>query len=132
MFWTVSSASSKTSKTTDQLTPLLTIMSPRRLSAPVQGRSLKEDITPCLSVLWNFSRSSRPARKYLRSVILPPLTAEDVRVKPEDGDSLKGRLVSLMTNSSTGDISNMVAELLYALCKENVGRWVGSLSLSLL
>ena len=53
-------------------------------------------------------------------------------MKPEDGDSLKGRLVSLMTNSSTGDISNMVAELLYALCKENVGRWVGSLSLSLL
>ena len=45
-------------------------------------------------------------------------------MKPEDGDSLKGRLVSLMTNSSTGDISNMVAELLYALCKENVGRLV--------
>ena len=98
-------------------------MSPHRLSGPGQGRSLKEDITPCLSVLWNFSRSSRPARKYLRSVILPPLTADDVKVKPEDGDSLKGRLVSLMTNSSTGDISNMVAELLYALCKENVGRW---------
>ena len=36
-----------------------------------------------------------------------------------------------MTNSSTGDISNMVAELLYALCKENVGRLVEiSLSLS--
>ena len=32
--------------------------------------------------------------------------------------------MSLMTNSSTGDISTMVAELLYALCKENVGRLV--------
>ena len=95
-----------------------------RLSSPSPGRSLREEITPCLSVLWNFSRTSRPARKYLKSIILPPLTAEVVKVKPEDGDSLKGRLVSLMTNSSTGDISNMVAELLYALCKENVGRCV--------
>ena len=93
------------------------------MRSPEQSRSLREDLTPCLSVLWNFSRSSRPARKYLKSIILPPLTAEDVKAKPEEGESLKARLVSLMTNSSTGDISNMVAELLYALCKENVGRF---------
>lgn len=88
------------------------------------GTSLKEDITPCLSVLWNISRTSRPARKYLKSIILPPLTAEVVKSKPEAANTLKGRLVSLMTNSVTGDISTMVAELLYALCKENVGRLV--------
>ena len=101
------------------------------MSSPEPSRSLREDLTPCLSVLWNFSRSSRPARKYLKSIILPPLTAEDVKAKPEEGDSLKARLVSLMTNSSTGDISNMVAELLYALCKENVGRYEYCLGISL-
>ena len=36
-----------------------------------------------------------------------------------------------MTNSSTGDISTMVAELLYALCKENVGRLVSQIVLFL-
>ena len=39
--------------------------------------------------------------------------------------------MSLMTNSSTGDISTMVAELLYALCKENVGRLVSQIVLFL-
>ena len=34
---------------------------------------------------------------------------------------MKSRLVSLLTNT-TGDISTMVAELLFVLCKENVGR----------
>merc|ERR1719414_1365661 len=95
-----------------------------KLNNDVPGRSLKEDITPCLSVLWNISRSSRPARKYLKSVILPPLTVEVVKSKPESGNTLKARLVALMTNSTTGDISTMVAELLYALCKENVSRLV--------
>merc|ERR1712098_191586 len=95
-----------------------------KLNNDEPGRSLKEEITPCLSVLWNISRSSRPGRKYLKSVILPPLTVEVVKSKPESGNTLKARLVALMTNSTTGDIATMVAELLYALCKENVGRLV--------
>ena len=118
-----------------------------KIDNTLPGSTLKEDITPCLSVLWNISRSLRLVRKFLKSVILPPLTARDIKVgdgktvlvkkrspyfilflfffqdKPEDGNTLKAKLVSLLTNTN-GDISTMVAELLYVLCKENVGRLI--------
>jgi len=87
------------------------------------GSTLKEDITPVLSVLYNMARALRPVRKYLKTTILPPLQASDLKAKPEEGNSLKSRLVSLLTNT-TGDISTMVAELLFVLCKENVGRLI--------
>ena len=67
------------------------------------GSSLKENITPCLSVLWNIARTSPAGRKYLKSVMLPPLTAEVVKIKPESANTIKGRLVALMTNSTTGE-----------------------------
>merc|ERR1719187_204619 len=76
-----------------------------------------------LSVLYNMARALRPVIKYLKSTILPPLQASDLKAKPEEGNSLKSRLVSLLTNT-TGDISTMVAELLFVLCKENVGRLI--------
>ena len=37
------------------------------------GSTLKEDITPVLSVLYNMARALRPVRKYLKTTILPPL-----------------------------------------------------------
>ena len=37
------------------------------------GSTLKEDITPVLSVLYNMARALRPVRKYLKATILPPL-----------------------------------------------------------
>lgn len=94
-----------------------------KIDNTLPGSTLKEDITPCLSVLWNISRSLRLVRKFLKSVILPPLTARDIKDKPEEGNTLKAKLVSLLTNTN-GDISTMVAELLYVLCKENVGRLI--------
>ena len=51
-----------------------------RIDNTLPGSTLKEDITPCLSVLWNISRSLRLVRKFLKSVILPPLTATDIKV----------------------------------------------------
>jgi len=87
------------------------------------GSTLKEDITPVLSVLYNLARALRPVRKHLKAAILPPLQARDLVEKPEQGNSLKSRLVSLLTNT-TGDISTMVAELLFVLCKEHVGRLI--------
>merc|ERR1719297_347969 len=66
-----------------------------KLAAAEGSSSLKEDISPCLSVLWSLARTWRPARKYLKSVILPPLTAEVVMSKPESAPHLKGQLVSL-------------------------------------
>ena len=37
------------------------------------GSTLKEDITPVLSVLYNMARALRPVRKYLKTTLLPPL-----------------------------------------------------------
>jgi hypothetical protein len=95
----------------------------QRLGHTEAGSSLKEDITPVLSVLYNMARAHRPVRRHLKAALLPPLQAADLTAKPEEGNSLKSRLVSLLTNT-TGDISTMVAELLFVLCKENVGRLI--------
>ena len=57
-----------------------------KIDNTLPGSTLKEDITPCLSVLWNISRSLRLVRKFLKSVILPPLTARDIKVG--DGKTL--------------------------------------------
>merc|ERR1719334_1248393 len=95
----------------------------QKMSHTDANSTLKEDITPVLAVLYNFARTLRPVRKYLKSTILPPLQKRDIKVRPDEGNSLKSRLVSLLTNT-TGDISTMVAELLFILCKENVGKLV--------
>lgn len=50
------------------------------------------------------------------SQILPPL--RDVATRPEQGDTVKSRLVRLMTHVDT-DVKHCAAELLFVLCKEN-------------
>lgn len=67
------------------------------------------------------SRSKRIIRKYLRSRILPPL--KDASKRPEDGRSVRNKLVKLMTVPDT-DVKQLVADWLFVLCKENVGRLI--------
>merc|ERR1719187_228533 len=93
------------------------------LSSPRPGLSLKEEVAPVLSVLCNLSRSHPPVRKYLRSVVLPPLKGSDVRQKPEVGSSARAKLVRMLAGSDA-EVGTMVAEFLFVLCKENVGRMV--------
>lgn len=51
--------------------------------------------------------------------VLPPLG--DVSKRPEEGNTLRNRLVRLMTR---GDTCQLAAELLFVLCKERVNRLV--------
>lgn len=95
----------------------------KKLEKPSAGMTLKEDITPVLSVLCSLSRSHRVIRKYFRSEVLPPLKAADVAHKPEVGDSYRAQLVRLLT-SNTGDVGTLVEEFIFILCKENVSRMV--------
>uniref|UniRef100_A0A3P9L7N7 Synembryn n=1 Tax=Oryzias latipes TaxID=8090 RepID=A0A3P9L7N7_ORYLA len=91
----------------------------RRLN---RSQKLKEKLTPVLNLLSESSRVHRETRHYLRQkVILPPL--REVGVRPEQDGSLRGRLVRLMTHVDT-DVKDCAAELLFVLCKENVGRFV--------
>nr|XP_055049835.1 synembryn-A [Misgurnus anguillicaudatus] len=86
-----------------------------------KGHTLKEKLTLVLNLLTESSRAHRETRHYLRHQILPPL--RDVELRPEQGNTLRSRLVRLMTHVDT-DIKHCAAELLFVLCKENVSRFV--------
>ncbi|XP_036408751.1 synembryn-A [Megalops cyprinoides] len=96
----------------------LLVFMERRLD---RGQKLKEKLTPVLNLLTESCRVHRETRHYLRQQILPPL--RDVANRPEQGSTLRGRLVRLMTHVDT-DVKHCAAELLFVLCKENVSRFV--------
>ncbi|XP_075905329.1 chaperone Ric-8A [Nelusetta ayraudi] len=82
---------------------------------------LKETVLPSLTLLTESSRIHRETRKYLRSKVLPPL--RDVTNRPEVGNTLRNKLVRLMTHIDT-DLKDCAAEFLFILCKENVSRFI--------
>ncbi|XP_058130152.1 synembryn [Anopheles ziemanni] len=80
-----------------------------------------ELLSPILTVLIKAIRADAINRRYIRSVVLPPL--RDVRDRPEIGKELRNYLCSLLTSPCT-QIADLSAELLFVLCKENVGRMI--------
>ncbi|XP_052903332.1 synembryn [Anopheles moucheti] len=80
-----------------------------------------EMLSPILTVLIKAVRADGGHRRYVRSIILPPL--RDVRDRPEVGKELRNYLCSLLTSPCT-QIADLSAELLFVLCKENVGRMI--------
>ncbi|KAM5222770.1 chaperone Ric-8A isoform 1-T1 [Hipposideros larvatus] len=86
-----------------------------------QTHRLKERVAPVLSVLTECARLHRPARKFLKAQVLPPL--RDVRTRPEVGEMLRNKLVRLMTHLDT-DVKRVAAEFLFVLCSESVPRFV--------
>lgn len=81
-----------------------------------QTQSQTEALAPILSVLVESVRNHRILRKYLRLQILPPL--KDTHHRPEDGSAVRNQLCRLLT-SPNSPIKDLVAELLFILCKEN-------------
>ncbi|XP_004602948.2 synembryn-A isoform X1 [Sorex araneus] len=86
-----------------------------------QTHRLKESVAPVLSVLTECARIHRPARKFLKAQVLPPL--RDVRTRPEVGELLRNKLVRLMTHLDT-DVKRVAAEFLFVLCSESVPRFI--------
>ncbi|XP_059566510.1 synembryn-A isoform X1 [Myotis daubentonii] len=86
-----------------------------------QTHRLKEGVAPVLSVLTECARLHRPARKFLKSQVLPPL--RDVKTRPEVGELLRNRLVRLMTHLDT-DVKRVAEEFLFVLCSESVPRFI--------
>ncbi|XP_071956513.1 chaperone Ric-8A-like [Antedon mediterranea] len=82
-----------------------------------------ELISPPITALCAISKTEAIIRKYLKDVILPPLTATICSQLPEEGDTTRNRLVRLMTSPNT-NVKEIVAEFLFVLCKENPGRLV--------
>ncbi|XP_075547137.1 ric8 guanine nucleotide exchange factor A isoform X2 [Dermacentor variabilis] len=93
----------------------------RRLDEVEAKPSFQRQLTPVLLCLAECGHGHRILRRYLRSRVLPPLN--DVMNRPESGNTLRNRMVRLMTVPCT-DTKHLAAELLFVLCKEKVGRLV--------
>ncbi|KAM7381738.1 hypothetical protein PAMA_012534 [Pampus argenteus] len=85
------------------------------------GHKVKEKLTPILNLLTESCRAHKETRHYIRKHILPPL--KDVSHRPEEGSTVKSRLIRLMTHLDT-DVKHCAADLIFVLCKENVRRFV--------
>lgn len=69
------------------------------------------------------SKDVKAVRRYCRMRILPPLRAEDVQKAPDQGTTLRNRLIRLMSHS-VGECKKLIAEFLFVLCKRSVSRMV--------
>ncbi|XP_016988231.1 synembryn [Drosophila rhopaloa] len=83
--------------------------------------SSHELLLPVLTVLVKCARSDRVMRHYLRQEILPPL--RDVSQRPEIGKELRNHLCRFLTLPAM-ILRDLAAELLFVLCKEDVGRMI--------
>lgn len=92
-----------------------------RLEECQKGGQLHEKLTPILCVLHDCAVGNRVLRKFLRWKILPPL--RDVHTRPEEGTSLRNKLCQLLT-TPIKSVRDLVAELLFVLCKESVDRMI--------
>ncbi|XP_045489054.1 synembryn-A [Pieris rapae] len=92
-----------------------------RLTVTTGSANEYENLSPILTVLNKSARNVRAHRKYLRQTVLPPL--RDVSLPPEKGNTLRNQLCRLLTTPVTS-VRDLVAEFLFILCKEKVGRMV--------
>ncbi|EZA54229.1 Synembryn-A [Ooceraea biroi] len=80
-----------------------------------------ENISPVITALIRLVKAEKIIREYVRFQILPPL--KDVMNRPEEGTTSRAKLCKLLTSPLT-ELHDLVAELLFVLCKENVSRMV--------
>ncbi|XP_034250142.1 synembryn-A [Thrips palmi] len=100
---------------------LLHILQNKLDGAEEETSTQTECLAPILTVLIECARNHRILRKFLRLQILPPL--KDTHRRPEEGNTIRNRLCKFLTSPYT-QIKDLVAELLFILCKENVGRMI--------
>ncbi|XP_022082696.1 synembryn-A-like [Acanthaster planci] len=111
-------------RSTDAIVSILKFLEMRvDRAAAAKKLHVVEQLNPVLSALCVLSRTNRHIRRYLKKTVLPPLNKEQACNLPEEGGSLRNKLVRLMTNHST-DIKEVVADFLFILCKESVTRLI--------
>ncbi|CAB3225006.1 unnamed protein product [Arctia plantaginis] len=104
----------------DALQALISLLQ-YKLTFTTSTKNQYENLSPILTVLNKSARGCRYQRKYLRQAVLPPL--RDVSRPPEKGNTLRNQLCRLLTTPVTS-VRDLVAEFLFILCKEKVGRMV--------
>ncbi|KAL7074263.1 hypothetical protein ACQ4LE_006433 [Meloidogyne hapla] len=88
----------------------------------INAPAFSEHLVMFLRMMTTFSMDHKVARRYCRLKVIPPLTAEDVKHRPDVGSSFRNKLVRLI--SSIGALSNASADFLFVLCKRSAGRLV--------
>lgn len=66
--------------------------------------------------------ASKEARRYCRLNILPPLVAADVTRRPDEGDSLRNKIVRVMMSPAFS--KDLASEFMFVLCKRSVSRLI--------
>ncbi|KAK6058519.1 hypothetical protein COOONC_03911 [Cooperia oncophora] len=66
--------------------------------------------------------ASKEARRYCRLKILPPLVAADVARRPDEGDSLRNKIVRVMMSPAFS--KDLASEFMFVLCKRSVSRLI--------
>ncbi|CAD6197129.1 unnamed protein product [Caenorhabditis auriculariae] len=75
-----------------------------------------------LTALIRLCSYSKPARRFCRLKILPPLKKSDVLVGPELGTTIRNKLVRVMTQATCA--KELTSEFLFILCKRSVPRLI--------
>lgn len=95
---------------------MLNFLRSRLDSSKSVQKTLTEMLSPVLMALVKCVKCVSVQRRYIRSVILPPL--KDIHERPEVGNTLRNQLCRLLT-SVDSQVRDLVAELLFVICKEN-------------
>jgi len=70
-----------------------------------------------LTALNKLCTEHKPARRFCRLKVIPPLKAEDVERRPDEGANFRNKIVRMMTD--TGRCGELAAEFLFVLCKRS-------------
>ncbi|KAE9419956.1 hypothetical protein Angca_005781, partial [Angiostrongylus cantonensis] len=66
--------------------------------------------------------ASKEARRYCRLKILPPMVAADVARRPDEGDSLRNKIIRVMMSPTFS--KDLASEFMFVLCKKSVSRLI--------
>ncbi|VDM85213.1 unnamed protein product, partial [Strongylus vulgaris] len=66
--------------------------------------------------------ASKEARRYCRLKILPPLVAADVARRPDEGETLRNKIIRVMMSPVFS--KDLASEFMFVLCKRSVNRLI--------
>jgi hypothetical protein len=98
---------------------LLELMSRKIDKTPEEEIDL---LTTYFAVLMELCKNHKAARRYCRLKVIPPLKAEHVERPPDEGKTLRNKIVKILTTN--GNCKNAAAEFLFILCKRSVPRLI--------
>ena len=111
-------------KNMEAISIILSFMSRNVTSYLSKPHSYNADqLYPVFLLLSLMAKANKLIRKYCRFKILPPLKEKDLVHLPENGLTIRNRLVRLMTDPNI-QLKRLCSQFLFILCKENVGRMV--------